>query len=403
MDDKTRPDATGYRFIGQPLPRKEDQRLITGEGRFSDDFNLAGQAYAAMVRSPYPHARIVAIDTARRARCRACSAFSPAPIAPPTDCGPIPHESGAVDQIRHEADRRRAAARCSSARIACCRVDKARHVGEAVAMVVAETEAQALDAAEAVACRLRGTALRARCRRLRCAPGAPAVWDEVPDNVLVDTLFGDAAATDARLRDGASRGHAWTFTSAASPRVPIEPRAALGALRRRERPLYALCRQRRRRAPEARARRRARHRARDACACSRPMSAAISARGTASMSNIGLVLWAARKLGRPVKYTATRSRGVSDRLSGPRSRHQASSSRLRADGRFLALRADNISNVGARCVSLSPLGKGVGAHHRLLRHSGGAPCARAPCSPTPCRPTPIAARAGRRSRSRSSG
>src|ERR1700759_1896784 len=48
--------------IGQPLRRKEDHRLITGQGRFSDDFNLDGQAYAAIVRSPYPHARIVAVD-----------------------------------------------------------------------------------------------------------------------------------------------------------------------------------------------------------------------------------------------------------------------------------------------------------------------------------------------------
>ena len=66
MDDKTRPDETGYRFIGKPMPRKEDARLTTGKGRFTDDFNLDGQAHAAMVRSPYPHARIVAIDVSKR-------------------------------------------------------------------------------------------------------------------------------------------------------------------------------------------------------------------------------------------------------------------------------------------------------------------------------------------------
>jgi len=49
--------------IGKPLQRKEDQRLVTGKGRFSDDFNVDGQAYAAVVRSPHPHARIVVIDT----------------------------------------------------------------------------------------------------------------------------------------------------------------------------------------------------------------------------------------------------------------------------------------------------------------------------------------------------
>ena len=52
-----------FRHVGKPLPRKEDGRLITGKGRFSDDFSLPGQTFAAMVRSPYPHARILSIDT----------------------------------------------------------------------------------------------------------------------------------------------------------------------------------------------------------------------------------------------------------------------------------------------------------------------------------------------------
>ena len=52
MDDKTRPVEAGYHFIGKPMARKEDERLVTGKGRFTDDFNLDGQAYAAMVRSP---------------------------------------------------------------------------------------------------------------------------------------------------------------------------------------------------------------------------------------------------------------------------------------------------------------------------------------------------------------
>jgi carbon-monoxide dehydrogenase large subunit len=54
--------------IGQPLRRKEDHRLLTGKGRFTDDFSLAGQAYAVMVRSPYPHARILQVDGARAKR-----------------------------------------------------------------------------------------------------------------------------------------------------------------------------------------------------------------------------------------------------------------------------------------------------------------------------------------------
>jgi carbon-monoxide dehydrogenase large subunit len=64
MDETTKLDDSHYRFIGKPIPRNEDARLVTGRGRFSADFKLDGEAYAAMVRSPHPHARIRAIDAA---------------------------------------------------------------------------------------------------------------------------------------------------------------------------------------------------------------------------------------------------------------------------------------------------------------------------------------------------
>src|SRR5579871_5602861 len=64
MDDSTKLDDSKYRFIGKPIPRNEDERLVTGHGRFSADFNFDGQTYAAMVRSPHAHARLRGIDTA---------------------------------------------------------------------------------------------------------------------------------------------------------------------------------------------------------------------------------------------------------------------------------------------------------------------------------------------------
>src|SRR5215469_1248428 len=87
-----KPDATNFRSIGQPLRRKEDQRLLTGQGRFSDDFSLPRQACAAVVRSPYPHARIVRIacETAR-AMPGVLGVFSGAD-ALADDLKPIPHE-----------------------------------------------------------------------------------------------------------------------------------------------------------------------------------------------------------------------------------------------------------------------------------------------------------------------
>src|ERR1700722_11836137 len=92
MDDKTRTDETGYRCTGKPLPRKEDARLITGKGRFTDDFSLDGQAYAVMVRSPYPHARIVAIDAAQaKAMPGVLGVFTAADCAA-DKLAPIPHD-----------------------------------------------------------------------------------------------------------------------------------------------------------------------------------------------------------------------------------------------------------------------------------------------------------------------
>ncbi|HXW48382.1 MAG TPA: xanthine dehydrogenase family protein molybdopterin-binding subunit, partial [Xanthobacteraceae bacterium] len=91
MNDAGRPDDK-YRFIGKPLPRKEDERLVTGKGRFTDDFNLDGQAYAVMVRSPHPHARILTIDaTAAKKMPGVVGVFTG------TDCAadglaPIPHD-----------------------------------------------------------------------------------------------------------------------------------------------------------------------------------------------------------------------------------------------------------------------------------------------------------------------
>jgi carbon-monoxide dehydrogenase large subunit len=63
LDNASPPPNAPFNSIGLPLRRKEDQRLLTGRGQFSDDFSLQGQVFAAMLRSPHPHARILAIDS----------------------------------------------------------------------------------------------------------------------------------------------------------------------------------------------------------------------------------------------------------------------------------------------------------------------------------------------------
>ena len=126
--------------------------------------------------------------------------------------------------------------------------DKARHVGEAVAMVVAETQAQALDVAEASRSTTRSC--RSSCiRKTRMKPGAPRVWDETPDNMPVDTFFGDPAATDAAF---ASRAHVVAKNFHIGRVTGVPTRAALRArrIRCRDRALHAACGQRRRRAAE---------------------------------------------------------------------------------------------------------------------------------------------------------
>ena len=101
------PAGTAFGSIGHPIRRKEDARLLTGKGRFTDDFSIDGQTYAAMVRSPHPHARIVRIETgAAKAMPGVLGVFTGA------DCladglKPIPHTPVPSTQVRHEADRAR--------------------------------------------------------------------------------------------------------------------------------------------------------------------------------------------------------------------------------------------------------------------------------------------------------
>jgi carbon-monoxide dehydrogenase large subunit len=339
--------------IGRPVRRKEDQRLLTGKGRFTDDFNMEGQAYAVMVRSPHPHARILEIDTEPARRMPGVlGAFSG------RDCltdglSPIPHSP--VPSTRY--DLKLTGPGGSTIFIGpqpLLPADKVRHVGEAVAMVVAETLPRALDAAEAVEIEyeeLPGVASSENA----LSPGAPGVWGEVPDNVLVDTMFGDREATD-RAFAGDDHVVAMDLHIGRVTGVPIEPRSALGHYDpgTDRYTLYA--------GSGGAVRQKAELATVLGIAPERVRVLSNDVGGNFGVRNrvyveFGLVLWAARKLVRPVKYTATRSEAFLSDFQG-RDLVTKVALALRSDGRFLALRADNVSNVGGRCVSLSPLGKG---------------------------------------------
>jgi carbon-monoxide dehydrogenase large subunit len=346
---------TGFRYIGQPVPRHEDARLITGHGRYTDDFGFPGQTYAAMVRSPHPHARIVSIDKARALAMPGVLGVYTGADCAADGLGPIQH-----DPLPKTRDDMKLSGPGGSEVFIGPHVllpaDKTRHVGEAVAMVVAETRAQALDAAEAVAVVYDELPFVLHSEDAMQSD-APAVWDEVPGNILVDTKFGDHAGTERAFAQAANVVK-MDFNIGRVTGVPMEPRACVanydkasgrytlhagsGGAVRQKRELAAVLNIE----PDT----------------LRMLSFDVGGNfGTRNRvyPEYGLVLWAARKLGRPVKYLSTRSECF---ISDYQGRDLISKLELALDakGKFLALRATNISNAGARCVSLSPLSKGAG-------------------------------------------
>ncbi|MGY9003410.1 MAG: xanthine dehydrogenase family protein molybdopterin-binding subunit, partial [Rhodospirillales bacterium] len=135
--------------IGQPVLRKEDVRLLKGEGQFSDDFSLPGQVYVAMVRSPYPHAIIKGFDATDALAMPGVVAVYNGQDVVDAGLEPIPHDpvpSTKYDMKLTNPD----GGEIFIGPHLLLPTDKARHVGEAVGMVVAETLVQAIDAAEAV-------------------------------------------------------------------------------------------------------------------------------------------------------------------------------------------------------------------------------------------------------------
>ena len=138
--------------IGQPVRRKEDVRLLRGAGRFSDDINLPGQTYAAFLRSPHAHARILKIETAAAGAAPGVMGVLTAADCLADGLDGITHTAMQIDAIdikRPGLVNQDGSPAFDQPHLPFAR-DRARHVGEAVAMVVAETVAQAKDAVELI-------------------------------------------------------------------------------------------------------------------------------------------------------------------------------------------------------------------------------------------------------------
>jgi carbon-monoxide dehydrogenase large subunit len=340
-------------YIGRALPRFEDRRLVAGRGRFSDDAALAEQTYAVFVRSPHAHARLGTIDTGQAASLPGVLAvFTAADYAAAGGRGiahmPNPADTHDVKLRAFAGPGRKTPFDAPHLPLAAERV---RYVGEPVAMVVAETLAVAQDAAERVV--VRYDALAAVTDAVAAlAPGAPLVHESVAANLAVETEFGDCAAVQAAFA-GAALVVTQTFRNQRIASAQMEPRAALAAYDPAEDLLtLRTCSQGAVRIKSSIA----------ACLGVAPdrvrvvtgdVGGAFGLLSNAYCEQV-MVAFAARRLGRPVKWTNTRSEAFLTDYQG-RDIVTEGKLALAADGRILALAIAMTGNVGAHPVTYVPL------------------------------------------------
>lgn len=345
-------DSVSEGAIGQPVRRKEDQRLLTGAGNYTSDVFLPGQVHAVIVRSPHAHARIVSIDTTEaRAASGVVDVLTGAELKA-DGISSIPSYAlipGLVDvplDNRDGSDRR-------VTPIPLLAIDKVRFVGDAVAAVIGESLNAALDAAERVAVEYEVlpavTATRAAAEH-----GAPIIWEDQPTNVCVDAEFGDREATDAAF---AKADHVVKFSTTVNrvTGVMMETRSAVCHYEVARGTYTMYCG------------------GDNSVRVKRDLAAVLGTEqtnirviardvggnfGTRNWfyPEYGIVAWASRRLSRPVRWQATRSESL---LADYHGRDLAADAELALDrnGNFLALRSRLISNVGAYVITYVPLNK----------------------------------------------
>jgi carbon-monoxide dehydrogenase large subunit len=327
--------------VGQPVRRKEDDTLVRGKGKYTDDFNLPGQAYAWIVRSSHAHGIIKGIDTtAAKAMPGVLGVWTGTDLAPanyaPFVCGlPLKNRDGSpLLQTNRTA----------------LATDKVRFVGDPVAFVVAETAAQARDAAEAVDIDIDPLPAVTNAEEAT-KPGAPLLYDHIPNNVALDYHYGDTAKIEAAFA-GAAHVTKLDIVNTRVAVVSMEPRVALASFdKTTERYTIQVPTQ--------------------GVAGNKAMLAKIlnvapdkvriltaNVGGSFGMKNIGYpeyvcLLHAAKELGRPVKWLDERSTSF---LSDSQGRDQLIHAELAldAEGKFLAVRLSGYGNLGAYITGVSP-------------------------------------------------
>lgn len=327
--------------VGQPVRRKEDDSLVRGKGRYTDDLQLPGQLNAWIVRSPHAHGVIRNIDTAAaRAMPGVRGVWTGADLAAadyqPFSVGmPLKNRDGSpLLQTNRQA----------------LMTDRVRYVGDPVAFVVADTVAQARDAAEAV--ELDIAPLPAVTSAAEAAqPGAPQLYDHIPNNVALDYHYGDTAAIDAAF---ASAAHV-TRLDIENTRVAVvtmEPRCALASFdKKTERYILQV-------PTQGVAGNRATLARQLNVPAEKVRILTGNVGGSFGMKNVSYpeyicLLHAAKELGKPVKWLDERS---SSFLSDSHGRAQDIHAELALDkdGKFLAVRISGYGNLGAYITGVSP-------------------------------------------------
>ncbi len=203
-------------FIGKSVKRVEDKRFLTGKGRYTDDIKLPGMTHAVIIRSPHAHARILNVNTSKaEALPGVVKIFTGKDVAElnGVPCGwQVDFKNG--DTMKEPPHKLMVA-------------DKTRHVGDAVAMIIAETYAIAKDAADMVVVDYDEMKAAINMREA-IKPGAPLVHDDVPNNICFDWELGsDKAEVDAAM---AASHHVTTLEFINQRVIPnaIEPRSAIG-------------------------------------------------------------------------------------------------------------------------------------------------------------------------------
>ena len=329
--------------IGQPVTRSEDPKLLRGEGNYTDDVNLDGQAYGVMVRSPYAHGTLNGIDTAEAAAAPGVLAILTgadldAAGLGTMKCGlPLKGRDGSpLQYVPRPA----------------LATDKVRYVGDPVAIVIAETAVQARDAAELVELDI-DPLPAVTDARAAAEQGAPQLYDSISGNTAIDFQYGDTEKVDAAF---ASAAHV-TRLPLRNNRIVVsamEPRSAVGSFDADTEGytlnvgcqgvfgmMNTLAKQVFNIEPEK------------MHVITGNVGGSFGMKAGAYPEYI-CVLHAAKLLGRPVKWTDDRSGSFLSDCHG-RDHDMTGELALDADGQFTALRITGYGNVGAFLTAVSPM------------------------------------------------